>query len=224
MAAFHELLLSHFGLLRNVEIPEALSRARPEEISALRTAASELLAKTAQGRPFITDKMPGNYLFLGLLRTLFPHLRILHMRRDPRDTCLSCYTTSFRFGHEFSTDLTTLGQHYRCYETTINLWRTHLPTHLFLDVEYETLVSDPEPTLQHILAFLGLPWNPCVLDFHTVERPVRTASVFQVRQPLNRRSIGRWHHFAPWLQPLDEALGLLYPLPPPFSLPADFRS
>jgi tetratricopeptide (TPR) repeat protein len=224
MSSFHALLLRTLRLRHLGELPEALARADAETIVALRRASTDLLARTARGKPFVTDKMPANYLFLGLLRTLFPHLRILHMRRDPRDTCLSCYTTNFRFGHEFASNLTDLGTHYRCYETVVGFWREALPPSLFLDVDYETLVAEPEPTLRRVLAFLGLPWDPAVLAFHEVVRPVRTASVYQVRQPLNRRSVGRWRRFAPWLGPLDEALGLRTPLPPPFTLPEGFHA
>ncbi len=219
MSAFTDLLNGHFELTNRLELPQVLARADKAQIRTLRAKTYELLERTAAGRPFVTDKMPGNYLYLGLLRTLAPHLRILHMRREARDTCLSCYTTAFRYGHEFSYDLTALGQHYRIYETTVALWRRHLPPALFLDVDYETLVAEPEPTLRRILEFLALPWDPRVLDFHRLERPVRTASVWQVRQPLNRRSVGRAQRFARWLGPLDEALGLHHPLPPPFELP-----
>jgi tetratricopeptide (TPR) repeat protein len=223
MSAFTDLLYGHFELTNRLELPQALARADKAGIRALRAKTYGLLERTAAGRPFVTDKMPGNYLYLGLLRTLAPHLRILHMRRDARDTCLSCYTTAFRYGHEFSYDLTALGQHYRAYQHVVAYWREHLPPSLFLDVDYEELVSRPEPTLKRILDFLGLPWDPRLLEFHRLERPVRTASVYQVRQPLNRRSVERWRRFAPWLGPLEEALGLRYPLPPPFTLPPETR-
>ncbi len=223
MSAFTDLLNGHFELTNRLELPQVLARADKAQIRTLRAKTYELLERTAAGRPFVTDKMPGNYLYLGLLRTLAPHLRILHMRREARDTCLSCYTTTFRYGHEFSYDLTTLGQHHRTYQHVVAYWREHLPSSLFLDVDYEELVSRPEPTLKRILDFLGLPWDPRVLDFHRLERPVRTASVYQVRQPLNRRSVERWRRFAPWLGPLEEALGLHYPLPPPFTLPPETR-
>ena len=223
MSAFHALLLRELTLPHLGELPARLAGLNPEELEPLRAKTYGLLERTASGRPFVTDKMPGNYLYLGLLRTLAPHLRILHMRRDARDTCLSCYTTAFRYGHEFSYDLTALGQHYRAYQHVVAYWREHLPPSLFLDVDYEELVSRPEPTLKRILDFLGLPWDPRLLEFHRLERPVRTASVYQVRQPLNRRSVERWRRFAPWLGPLEEALGLRYPLPPPFTLPPETR-
>ena len=223
MSAFHALLLRELALPHLGELPARLAGLNPKELEPLRAKTYGLLERTAAGRPFVTDKMPGNYLYLGLLRTLAPHLRILHMRRDARDTCLSCYTTAFRYGHEFSYDLTALGQHYRTYQHVVAYWREHLPPSLFLDVDYEELVSRPEPTLKRILDFLGLPWDPRLLEFHRLERPVRTASVYQVRQPLNRRSVERWRRFAPWLGPLEEALGLRYPLPPPFTLPPETR-
>ncbi len=223
MTAFHDLLLRTLGLRQMSDLPARLETATAEEMTKLRRSTVDLLAETARDRPVVTDKMPGNYLFLGLLRTLIPSLRVLHMRRNPQDTCLSCYVTGFRISHEFSYDLTTLGQHYRIYETAVALWRQHLPPTLFLAVDYQTLVTEPEPTLRRILSFLGLPWDPAVLDFHRIERPVRTASVWQVRQPLNRRSVGRARRFARWLGPLEEALGLHDPLPPPFELPDDVR-
>ena len=153
----------------------------------------------------ICDKMPSNYRHVGLIHLMFPQARIVHCRRDPRDTCLSNYFTWFAEGNAESTDLTAIGRHYRAYEGLMQHWHTVLPGRIF-DLSYEQLVADPEPVVASLLAHLGLPWDQRCLRFHETSRSVVTASASQVREPFNRRSIGRWRHYEPWLDPLIAAL------------------
>ncbi|MFC6309635.1 tetratricopeptide repeat protein [Paraburkholderia dipogonis] len=165
----------------------------------------------AEGRPFVVDKMPGNFVYAGLIPLILPGARIIHVRRDPVDTCLSCYSKLFSGQQSFAYNQTELGQFYREYERLMAYWRGILPADAFIEVQYEAVVDDLESEARRLLAFLGLPWDDACLDFHRNRRVVRTASVNQVRQPIYRTSKGRWHAYAPHLGPLLEALGVSAP-------------
>lgn len=153
----------------------------------------------------VADKMLGNFLRLGLIALMFPNARVIHCRRDPLDTALSCYVQSFERGMRFTYDLAHLGIAYRHYERLMAHWRRALPLAM-LDVQYEALVADQEGTSRQIVDFCGLDWDPCCLAFHEKERQVRTASFWQVRQPLYASSVGRWRRYEAHLGPLIEAL------------------
>jgi len=159
----------------------------------------------------ITDKLPANFQYLGLIALLLPNARIIHLRRDPVDTCLSCYTQLFGGGQQFSYDLTELGRYYRAYDALMQHWRSVLPAGRMLEIDYEQLVAEPEPEVRRLLDHCGLEWEPACLEFHRVERAVRTASSQQVRQPLYRHAVGRWRRYRDRLGPLLEALGPLAP-------------
>jgi tetratricopeptide (TPR) repeat protein len=154
----------------------------------------------------VVDKNPGNFVHAGLIRLILPEARIIHSRRDPVDTCLSCYSKLFNGGQAFTYDLTDLGRFHRDYQTLMAHWRALLPSSHFLEVDYEAVVDDLESEARRMLAFLELPWDPACLEFHRVERVVRTASLNQVRQPIYRTSSGRWRKHAEALQPLLAAL------------------
>ena len=151
--------------------------------------------------------MPSNFLYCGLIRLILPDARIIHCRRDPVDTCLSCYTKLFAGEQAFTYDQKELGRYYRAYQALTAHWRATLPASHFLEVDYEAMVEDVEGQTRRILDFLGLPWDEACLRFHETKRPVRTASVNQVRQPIYATSVGRWRKHAAHLQPLLEALG-----------------
>ncbi|MGH6954441.1 MAG: tetratricopeptide repeat-containing sulfotransferase family protein, partial [Alphaproteobacteria bacterium] len=152
----------------------------------------------------VTDKMPGNYAHLGLIRILFPNARVIHCRRDPLDTCLSMYFQRFTRGNEFSYDLADLGTYCRDYLRLMEHWRAVLP---MLEIDYERLVGDLAATAREIVAFSGLNWDERCLTPHLTERPVMTASHWQVRQPVYGTSVGRWRNYERHLGPLVEALG-----------------
>ena len=154
----------------------------------------------------IIDKMPSNFIYAGLIHLSLPNARIIHLHRDPIDTCLSCFSRLFSGDQPFSYDLAELGRYYRRYERLMVHWRTILPDDAFLDVSYENLVSDFEPEARRLVAFCGLDWNDTCLDFHKTNRSVKTASAAQVRQPLYTSSVGRHQHYAPYLGPLLSAL------------------
>ncbi len=156
------------------------------------------------------DKMPHNFLHLGLIALLFPRARLIHCLRDPLDTCLSCYFQDFGSRHRFSCDLEQLGRCYRNYQRLMAHWHATLPRPI-LDVPYEGLVHDQELWCRKLIDFLGLPWDERCLTYYKTERPVLTSSAWQVRQPIYTSSVGRWRHYAKHLGPLFSSLGL----PPP---------
>jgi tetratricopeptide (TPR) repeat protein len=153
----------------------------------------------------VVDKMPTNFLYAGFIHAILPNARIIHCRRDPVDTCFSCYTKLFS-EVRFSFDLRELGLYYRCYESLLAHWRELLPPQSFIEVQYEDVVEDVAGQTRRLIEFCGLPWDPACLAFHENRRPVRTASVTQVRQPIYRSSVGRWKPYARYLGPLLEAL------------------
>ncbi|MEM7223064.1 MAG: sulfotransferase [Pseudomonadota bacterium] len=166
------------------------------------------LARVDPQAPRVTDKYPLNFLHLGLLARLLPGARIVHCRRDPRDTCLSCFTQNFASDHAFSHDLADLGAFYGGYVRLMDHWRQVLPMKL-VEVDYEALTEDPEPVVRGLLAGLDLSWAPGCLDLAAAKNPIFTASQWQARTAINRRAVGRWRAFEPHLGPLIEALGPL---------------
>ncbi|GAB2914854.1 tetratricopeptide repeat-containing sulfotransferase family protein [Paraburkholderia jirisanensis] len=180
----------------------------------LRQCAQAYLSRVtplAQGRPHVVDKMPGNFAYAGLIPLILPGAKIVHVRRDPVDTCLSCYTKLFGGLQPFAYDLTELGVFYRQYEQLLAHWRALLPAGSFIETQYEAVVDDLENEARRLIEFVGLPWDDACLNFHQNRRVVRTASVNQVRQPIYKTSKGRWHAYAQHLGPLLDALGVKAP-------------
>lgn len=153
----------------------------------------------------VTDKMPHNFLHLGLITLLFPHARIIHCRRDPMDTCLSNYFQNFSAGLDFADDLADLGQHYREYDKLMQHWEQVIDLPIF-EINYEDLVNKQEAETRRLLKFLDLPWDDRCLAFHKAERVVGTASYNQVREPLYNKSIARWKKYENHLDELKKAL------------------
>jgi hypothetical protein len=157
----------------------------------------------------VVDKLPHNFLHLGLIRAIFPNAAIIHVRRDLRDVAVSNYFTNFRqrhggMGYAFS--LEDIGHMANDYLKIMRHWDTLLPDPPLL-VRYEELVDDPEGLTRRMLDFVGLDWEPDVLRFHQTRRTVRTASAWQVRQPLYSSSLARWRRYAEHLEPLLNVLG-----------------
>lgn len=159
----------------------------------------------------ITDKMPENFLAVGLIHVMLPNAKIIHVNRNPVDTCVSCFFQLFREKQEFTYDLAELGRYYSGYACLMEHWRKVLPEGAFLDVQYEDIVSDQEEQSRRIIEYCGLEWNDVCLDFHRNKRAVRTASMAQVRQPMYKSSVERWRHYEKYLKPLLDALGELAP-------------
>jgi hypothetical protein len=150
----------------------------------------------------ITDKMPANFLYAGLIHRVFPRARIVHMQRDPRDTCLSAYFQNFFYATPYANDLSDLAHYYGEYQRIMSHWRGVLPEHVLLEVPYEGLVQDPERWTRRMLEFIGLPWDPQCLSFDRTERVVLTASKWQVRQKISTGPVGRWRNYEQFLGPL----------------------
>lgn len=153
----------------------------------------------------VTDKLPFNFMHVGLITALFPRAAIVHCRRDPLDTCVSCLFTSFTEQIRFANDMRNLGQYYCHYQRLMQHWREVVPERIF-DVQYEELVTGTEPVLRAALAHCGLDWEPACLEFHGSARSVRTPSRWQVRRPVSTAAVGRWKHYEPWIGPLRESL------------------
>jgi tetratricopeptide (TPR) repeat protein len=159
------------------------------------------LQQIGRGAERVIDKMPDNIITLGMAGLLFPKARVVFCRRDPRDTCLSCYFHRFDQPLVWYTDLVDCGSRALELERLAEHWRGVLPLRM-LTIEYEALVADLEGESRRLIEFLDLDWEPACLDFHKTERPVRTASGWQVRQPLFTRSVGRWRKYERHLGPL----------------------
>lgn len=154
----------------------------------------------------ITDKMPSNFLWLSLIHRIFPKAKIIHIRRNPLDTCLSIYCQNFLAGHAYSTSLEDLDFYYRQYLRLMSHWREVLPAECLLELRYEDLTEQSEAWSRKIIDFIGLEWSDACLEFYNTERKVGTASNWQVRQKIYHSSRARWRNYEQHLQPL---LGLL---------------
>jgi tetratricopeptide (TPR) repeat protein len=172
------------------------------EADLLATLADEyltLLASLSADASRVVDKMPGNFLYLGLLCAALPKARIIHLQRHPIDTCLSIYFQNFSAAHPYANDLDDLAHYYREYLRIMAHWRRTLPAGAMLEIGYEALVGDPETSSRRMLDFIGLPWDPSCLEFHADIRHVSTFSKWQARQPINTSSVARRRDYEPFL-------------------------
>jgi hypothetical protein len=160
------------------------------------------------GALHVTDKMPSNFLFAGLIHLSLPNAPIIHTVRDPVDTCLSCFSKLFTGELNYTYDLAELGRYYRQYQLLMAHWKRVLPAGRTLDVCYEELVEDVEGHARRIVAHCGLEWDSRCLSFQENDRPVRTASATQVRQPVYKTAVGRWRPYQAFLAPLLQELGV----------------
>jgi len=193
------------------DYPQSIREFECDDFTHLgRTYISEL-NKYSEVATRTTDKMPANFRFLGLIHLALPNAKIIHIQRNPIDTCLSGFSKSFRTGQHQSYDLKELGQYYTDYHELMAHWRVVLPKGSFYDVQYEDLVADTEKQARQLIEYCGLPWDDTCLNFHKTERSVKTASVTQVRKPIYTSSVERWRAYEQHLGPLFEGLGDLAP-------------
>ena len=207
--------------LEPASYPDNLVGLTPQRVAEWGRDYVARLRRHAPDAQRITDKMPANYLALGVIPLLLPHARIVHVRRNPVDTCLSCFTRLFNKHQDATYDLHELGRHYANYARLMDHWRAVLPGGAFLEVVYEDIVADMEGQARRLIDWVGLPWHDACLSFHTTQRNIRTASVTQVRQPIYTSSVERWRHYEPFLGPLLAALGELVPGQPQGPAPTD---
>jgi len=161
-----------------------------------------ILERFSKSASRVINKAPVNSDFLGLIYSVFPNARVIYMQRDPIDTCLSCYFQHFLTGINFAFDLSDLVHYYREHQRIMAHWRAVLPPGFILDVPYEELVVDQETWSRKMLDFVGLEWDARVLEFHTSQRQVTTASAWQVRQKVYKSSVARWRNYESFIGPL----------------------
>jgi tetratricopeptide (TPR) repeat protein len=236
-----QILSSHSAVEGTMELPEMISMAKElrtqaesQEIAVyaevlatksageLRAMGEQYLERTRihrkTGRPFFIDKMPNNFLHIGLIQLVLPNAKIIDARRHPLGCCFSNFKQHYARGQNFSYSLTDMGRFYRDYVELMAHFDEALPGRVHR-VFYERMVEDTEAEVRRLLDYCALPFEPGCLRFFENDRPVRTASAEQVRQPIYREGVEQWRHYEAWLDPLKEALGPVleaYPAIPRF--------
>ena len=207
--------LTDFPLLMTQMVQERLAAAPPDESdvdASLRLDFHELgrryvecARQLADGAKYFVDKLPYNFLYCGYILAALPRAKIIHLRRDPLDTCYAVYKTLFFNAYSYSYDLQELADYYVGYRAHMDHWHRLLPGRI-LDVAYEDFVRDPESQARRVLDWCGLPWQASVLEFHAQQRPAMTASAMQVRKPIHTHSIGAWRRSESALAQVRERL------------------
>ena len=175
--------------------------------SDLHSIANKYLSDLSRAFPdaaFITDKRPDNFLYIGIIKTLFPRAKIIHSKRQRLDNCLSVYFLRASASIDYATDLVDIAHYYKQYEQLMAYWESLFGNDIYL-LSYDNLVAEPEFETRGLLNFLGLDWEPECLKFHRIKNRVKTASIWQVRQQLYRKSSGRWENYEPHIASLIEA-------------------
>ncbi len=195
------------GFLRNNRepYPECVGELNENAEFALSERYLEKIRLSPGDPERVTDKMPHNFLHVGLIALLFPNARIIHCTRNPVDTCLSCYFQDFMGRHTYAYNLEDLGYYYGEYRRLMAHWREVLPMQ-FMDVNYEELTANAEANSRRIIEHVGLPWDERCLEFYKTGRNVATASYDQVRQPIYRKSVERWRNYEQHISPLLSSL------------------
>jgi len=191
--------------------PHNLATLNQQKLTSLAAEYINRLQARAPDAKHITDKMPANFYAVGLIHLMLPNAKIIHINRNPVDTCVSCFTRLFNHKQHHTYDLAELGQHYANYAKLMAHWREVLPAGAFMEVHYEDVVADQEAEARRLIAYCELEWDDDCLDFHKHKRAIRTASVTQVRQPIYKSSVERWRLYETYLTPLLDALGDLVP-------------
>ncbi|MEQ1618417.1 MAG: sulfotransferase [Terricaulis sp.] len=195
------------GRLRGGSYPKALAEITGDHLRKLGEAyLSRTKVQRKTSKPYFIDKMPNNFQHAGFIRLILPNAKVIDARRHPMACCFSAFKQHFAYGQRFSYDLDDLGRYYRDYVRLMAHFGEAMPGAVHR-VYYEDMVSAPEAETRRLLAFLGLPFEPACLEFHSNDRAVRTASSEQVRQPLYSSAREHWRNYEAWLGPLRTALG-----------------
>jgi hypothetical protein len=185
----------------------------PTDLAELAANYELLLEATAGPSDRVTDKMPLNYDHLGLIHATFPRAKIIHIRRNPIDTCLSIYATHFGSGPNFAYRKDNIVAFYRRYLRIMDNWRAILPSDSFLEVDYESLVAEREAETRRLIDFCKLTWDDSCLHHERNDSAINTPSRWQARQPIYRTSIERWRAFEPWLGEFLSLRDTFHPTP-----------
>ena len=189
-----------------VEYPDFLGDLSSKELAALSGDYLDHYPEEAKLFDRVTDKLPGNFAHLGTLTLMFPNAKFIYCRRNAIDNCLSCYFQNFSADLWYTFNLEKLAMYYRMHLDLMDHWRAVLPAQIF-EVRYEEMTDDPEPIVRAMLEFCDLEWDDACLNFHETERAVKTASIWQVRQPMYKTSVAKWKRYEQHLGPLIEGLG-----------------
>ncbi len=190
--------------------PAAMTRATRQDLDLLGARYLEMLSGLFPGAEHVIDKRPDNFLYIGLIKSLFPNARIIHTTRNPLDNCLSIFFLHLDHSMGYALDLMDTGHYYGQCRRLMSHWKSLYGADI-LDFDYDALVREPRPAVERLLAFCGLEWEERCMSFQRVANAVKTASVWQVREPLYQRSSGRWRHYAAQLTPLRDYLRDLLP-------------
>ena len=190
---------------QQIQLPSALTSLDQDRIRELGTMYLEYLASGFPDAVRVTNKRPDNFVYLGFIRAMFPNAKFINTCRHPLDNCLSIYFQQFSGSLKYHTQLLDIGHYYAQYCGLMEFWKQEFSDNI-VDINYQSLVSDPRAQLEPLLEFLELEWHEGCLEFHKTDNRVRTASVWQVRQPLYQQSKGRWHNYAKHLGSLQEYL------------------
>lgn len=187
---------------------KSLPDKQPEDLESLASECLHQLKSVDPEATRITDKLPENFLHLGLIRLLFPMATIIHCKRHPFDTCLSIYFQDFTWSHCYASDFEDIGRYYLEYDRLMHHWEQTLGASIFT-IQYEDLVADQEKQSRSILHHCGIDWDGRCMDFHEHQRIVMTASYNQVRRKIYTTSVGRWRNYEPYIFPLRNILSTL---------------
>jgi tetratricopeptide (TPR) repeat protein len=194
--------------IQEARYPDFMTAFGPEQLRQFGAQYVKLLSSHAPTAERITNKMPSSFFYVGLIHLALPNARIIHTRRHPIDTCVSCFSKLFTGAQSYTYELGELGRYYRKYDELMAHWRRVLPADAMLEVPYEELVDDFEPWARRIIDYCGLEWDNACLAFHETKRPIRTASASQVRRPIFKSSVGRWLAYKDLLERLIKELPL----------------
>ena len=187
------------------QFPEYIIDLDEETLLRMGSEYIEKIRKYSIKADYITDKMPHNFLRVGLIKIILPNAKVIHCVRNPMDTCLSIFKMDFTTPHGYAYDLIELGQYYNLYRDLMTHWEKVLPGFMYT-IKYEELVTDQENQTKDLLSFCNLPWDKACLTFYKTERRVRTASLAQVRQPIYKDSVNLWKRYEKQLEPLRKEI------------------
>ena len=185
--------------------PAALSRISQANLNQIAARYLDDLARIFPSADYVTDKRPDNFLYIGLIKSLFPDAPIIHTTRNALDNCLSVFFLHLDHRMGYALSLMDIAHYYRQYRRLMDHWKVLYGPDI-LDFDYDAFVREPRIAVERLLAFCGLDWHEDCMNFHNVRNAVKTASVWQVREPLYQRSSGRWRNYAGNLAPLQEYL------------------
>ncbi|MBL4691834.1 MAG: tetratricopeptide repeat protein [Magnetovibrio sp.] len=200
-----QIIVKHQTQENIAKYPDVVKDIKDTNFNELGRQYVQAIRAHDPGVRFIINKMPGNFLYIGLIKLILPKAKIIHCKRSPEDTCLSIFRYHFSGLHEYAQDLKELGQYYNQYHDLMDHWHQHLPGFVY-DIQYEDLIADQGGQTKALLDFCGLEWDDACLDFHKSKRAVSTASTEQVRRPIYKDSVQAWKHYEKQLAPLIEVL------------------